>query len=84
LPCNAIKVSGGFFFDSGHKEKDVITYLATVDVPILNPRGDVALAGNVDALRESLHHRRAVGLVLLVENGGDALELIGRGLVEAC
>lgn len=58
----------------------VLSYLATVDMLVLHPRGHVALAGDVNALRESLDYRGAVLLVGLVQDGDDLLELIGRGL----
>ena len=60
------------------------TYLTAVDVLavllVFDPRGHVALAGDVDAVAVGLDDSRAVCLVLLVEDGDDLLELGGGGL----
>lgn len=55
-------------------------YLAAIHVPVLGPRGHVALAGDVDALAKGLVYRRPILLVKVAQDGDDVLELIGRDL----
>jgi hypothetical protein len=56
------------------------TYLAAVDVAVLDSCGHIALARDMDALRVGLDHRRAILLVCLVQDADDVLELIGADL----
>lgn len=55
-------------------------YLAAVDVAVLDSCGHVALAADVEALREGLGYERAVLLVLVVQDGDDVLDLVGANL----
>jgi hypothetical protein len=52
-------------------------YLTAVDMPVLDIESDVALAADVDAVGESLDHRRAIRLVRFVQDGDDILGFFG-------
>ena len=58
------------------------THLAPVNVSVLDSRGHVTLATNIDTLRECLAGGWAVLLVRLVQDGDDRLELIGANLFQ--
>ena len=65
---------------SGRLKKGGRTYLAAVDVRVLDSRGDVALAADVHAVGKGLDHRGALLLVGLVEDRDDVLDLVGADL----
>lgn len=69
---------GLFRLDDG----DTLLLMATVDVVTLNSSGDVALAGNVEAVGEGLIGLGLLGGVFrgLVKDGDDMLDLIGADL----
>jgi hypothetical protein len=58
-------------------DADSCLALAAVHAPVPDPRGHVALAGDVNALGIGLVYRRLVLLVKVGQDGDEVLELIG-------